>query len=389
MQMSRNTAVCPDWRSLVPVVIVICGSWMASAGATQDPDPSPLFQQSLETSVQKMESEGTRRSPAVAQDSTMHPKPAAPIGTGTEATPGFKCIYELICMSGNPDTLAMWGLEIGIQRAGPDCSEEFDCTTHLETDSGSVCLIWKYVTCGITALPPMPIPVRSTFNRCDCPDLSTMADSPTCQSNTCRVFTCMGSSSCPGGGVITMCHTGPTCGTYTTCGPQATCMFQSTCNEFYPTCKGQTCETRYTCAAFATCPGFLSCTGTPTCGGAPTCRGIISCHGFPTCLSSTTCDGIGNCPLCDCPHQGDINDNDQLDVGDVVSIIHYLFGDALPPQSDTACTHTDRGDIDCDQAHTIIDVVKLIDIVLGGQSQICDPCTGQMVPVSQQAFEKP
>ena len=133
---------------------------------------------------------------------------------GAAADTAMKCIYELVCMSGDADTLAMWGLEIGALRSYNECTDVIWCRSHIETGIGSICLVWKYVACALTDLPELPI----SPTRCDCADLSTMQGSATCESApTCRTFTCEGEASCNGSGLSTMCNMGPTCAMQSTC----------------------------------------------------------------------------------------------------------------------------------------------------------------------------
>jgi hypothetical protein len=62
----------------------------------------------------------------------------------------------------------------------------------------------------------------------------------------------------------------------------------------------------------------------------------------------------------------------------VLALAYHLFGRSGAPYADPTCAHTDRGDLDCSQDHSILDVVRLVEHVFYGRSVICDPCTGQI-----------
>lgn len=308
-----------------------------SAYPATDPAPSPLFDQSLQKSIERME-------PQLAADLPPIASPDLRLQVLSDST--VRCIYELVCASGNPDTLAELGLVVGIRRRGGQCADEYrDCIRHWESGVGSVCLIWQWIGCDTVSLPAIPL---FGWLRCVCDLYSTMAGTATCYNYpTCRTPTCEGMLSCPGQWTPTMACGGPTClgafscnpgsptchdvscadgppqtchmvtcnqtcsgatctgqstcvGTTTcgavatcslnsTCPPEATCAGVSTCEQTctgQATCSSATCGSQYTCQHFPTCGGGYSCDETPTCGYRPTCPG-----GLTTCSTSETCPG--------------------------------------------------------------------------------------------------
>lgn len=395
-ERSRFTRPAPNrvWPWILAAMLLSC--WQVSTvRAAADPSPSPLFDQSLDESLRRMDRERPV-GPVVADE------PAGIEGSYDTTT---ACIYELVCMSGNEDTLAMWELSVGARRTARLCSDDYDCVLYAEIGSGSICLVWQHVGCESTDLPPMPIPFVYRF--CDCDSYSTLPGTSTCEgAPTCRSHSCEGSTSCSGGGTMTMCSGGPTCSTsgnptcdnggvtcgiVMTCIPVSTCLIGQTCGNAptctvetcpgYSTCFAVTCTPNSTCIGVATCltetcVGFSTCIA-PTCPPNPTCGLSNTCNGHPTCPGSATCAGTLGCFLCDCPRKGDINDDGLLNLSDAISLIHYLFGDGPVPPVDSTCAHSDRGDLDCDGRHTILDIVILIDHVLFGSPALCDPCTDQ------------
>lgn len=351
----------------------ICGPSLSAAAV--DPQPSPLYSQSLEESVQRMNSEsvaGKRRE------------------LDTVATPGgvsdttVACIYQLLCAKGNPDTLAQMGLKVGDLRRGARCSNgEHDCIHHVEDTVGSVCLIWQYVTCAPTDLPPMP---ALPFALCPCDSLSTMQATPTCQVYTCRTSTCMGSGggfSCAPQWLETLACGGPTCLGNSTC-EGATCYPELTCQRG-PTCFSTCAPAQSTCSGNPSCDGTATCSF-PTCHPSPTCAGELTC-GFATCMGATcqpnatcigmtTCGYAPTCTRCDCSHLGDVNADGRVNVLDILRYIGRAFlGNERPFPSDMECPGADRGDLDCDGVDTIADLVILIDRTIFGAPKFCNPCT--------------
>ncbi|MEW5875475.1 MAG: hypothetical protein AB1752_09865 [Candidatus Zixiibacteriota bacterium] len=121
-----------------------------------------------------------------------------------------------------------------------------------------------------------------------------------------------------------------------------------------------------------TCPGYASCYR-PTCGDTwTTCGNQATCPSVPTCRAFLTCNTT--CPGCDCPHQGDLNADGYIDAGDVSLLIDFVLGSAHAPASDSLCMGYDRGDLDCDYRHCLLDVVMVIDAVWFGGIEFCDPC---------------
>jgi hypothetical protein len=75
---------------------------------------------------------------------------------------------------------------------------------------------------------------------------------------------------------------------------------------------------------------------------------------------------------CNCPHQGDLNADDVLDLFDVITIIGIAFsGD--PDPRDPLCPTT-RGDVNYDRVTDTFDVIYLISTVFGGGPNPVDPC---------------
>lgn len=75
---------------------------------------------------------------------------------------------------------------------------------------------------------------------------------------------------------------------------------------------------------------------------------------------------------CDCPHQGDTNSDDLIDVFDVIGVIDIAFSGAPDPK-DPACPKT-RADVDNNGAPDVFDVIYLIATAFSGGPNPVDPC---------------
>jgi len=84
-------------------------------------------------------------------------------------------------------------------------------------------------------------------------------------------------------------------------------------------------------------------------------------------------NGIGDaCELCQCPKQGDFDDDGFLTALDLGDMIDALFAGGSDPQ-DPLCPAS-RADIDCDGFATALDLGNLIDHLFAGGPGPCDPC---------------
>jgi hypothetical protein len=90
-------------------------------------------------------------------------------------------------------------------------------------------------------------------------------------------------------------------------------------------------------------------------------------------------DSLGQCKphrSCDCSQHGDVaNDDGILDMLDVMCLVYHLFAGADTTQRDLSCPHVNRGDLDCDNFGTALDLCALIDVVFAGKDMPCQPCT--------------
>ncbi|MBD3299695.1 MAG: hypothetical protein GF341_13645 [candidate division Zixibacteria bacterium] len=75
---------------------------------------------------------------------------------------------------------------------------------------------------------------------------------------------------------------------------------------------------------------------------------------------------------CSCPHQADMNDDDQLDAVDLNAIIQALFFNGADPQ-DLQCPNP-RSDFDCSGETDAVDLNALISTLFFNGSGPCDPC---------------
>ena len=83
--------------------------------------------------------------------------------------------------------------------------------------------------------------------------------------------------------------------------------------------------------------------------------------------------GFGKCkPCCNCPNQGDINDDGVVDVFDVIELINIAFTGGNDPQ-DPCCPIT-RGDVNGDGIVDVFDVIYLIDHAFSGGASPVNPC---------------
>jgi hypothetical protein len=96
--------------------------------------------------------------------------------------------------------------------------------------------------------------------------------------------------------------------------------------------------------------------------------------------SSATAPGIllrlvdGNID-CDCPYDGDVRSDCQIDVLDMSDLIDYIFaGGDQPPNDGPLCPHIDRGDYNCDGQDDALDLAYLIDHIFAGGPCPCNPC---------------
>lgn len=78
--------------------------------------------------------------------------------------------------------------------------------------------------------------------------------------------------------------------------------------------------------------------------------------------------------LCDCPHIGDLDTNNVVDIIDIVMLFNAAFRNAPIPVSDPLCPLTSRADANCDGFIDILDVVVLFNTAFRNQDQRCDPC---------------
>lgn len=279
----NSSALKGLYLSLSLCCVLMCAS--VSAHAADEPLPSPLYQLSLSKSISRMEPQSDSGSSQV--DPRTHD---ITLSSGDSL---MVCVYELICASGNTDTLAALGLSVGLLRRGGSCSGDFDDCARMEVSgSGSVCLVWKWVGCMSTDLPLLDFPPAYPGFDCDCDGMPTLQSTPTCQEPTClNIATCRIALSCPGYSVPTMACGGPTCSPSQTCNGAGTCPPSSTCSPSI-TCPGLgTCTGQSTCTGTATCAG-QTCNGASTC--ADTCEGLPTCSG-PTCEAAETCGFSSTC----------------------------------------------------------------------------------------------
>lgn len=75
---------------------------------------------------------------------------------------------------------------------------------------------------------------------------------------------------------------------------------------------------------------------------------------------------------CNCPRQGDIDNNGSLDVFDVIGIVDITFSGAFDPR-DSGCPAT-RGDVNFDGSCDVFDVIYLIDTCFSGGTPPVNPC---------------
>ncbi len=338
-----------------------CCVWMCvlvSAHAESEPLPSPLYRQSLDESVVRMD--------------RIDYRPADPLlilESRETVDTVLACVYELISFRGSALEVYGLGLWIGSKRRGPLCNTAIECDSLLITGNDSLCISWRLYSCELTTVDTIP------SLSIECLVAPTMGSEPTCNpeytcgySATCKpgMSTCEGNFSCPGAPRTGVCP-GPTCYVYGTCGngtcpPNATCLPGGTCPANSQTCSGGTCGSAATCSYNQTCPP------------RPTCAGVATCD--QTCSGLATCDAQPGCTLCSCPKQGDLNGNGTHDIADLLGIIGRVFFDDRPARQDSNCPHSDRADLSCDGEHTILDIVLWVDYVWRKMpNAICDPCT--------------
>jgi len=471
------------------------------AHSADDPQSSPLFDQSLRQSIDRL-------------DPTAAPLPDSQLPEATDvADTTISCIYELVCVEGDPDSVAELGLVIGMHRKRNSCSSRFNCAQFTQSMIGSLCLSWRFIRCESTDLPPIPgVWMRDYYDACACGGGTTRDASPTCLVPTCIMSTCIGGMTCTGSYVScagaptcdgptcdppTTCDPLPTCGQHTTCSANTTCSatcpvysscaghtacdatctgetcgentcapaascpvgptcygsytcghvtcersttcttchliptceptcFSPTCPDYTTcgttcdgqTCEGSTCSPQFTCDVWistcvgvscdgATCdPSFVTCIGPTclaTCGGGLTCNGetcilystcpdhstcgttcvTSTCSGFvtcgntcvtPTCEQYSTCGYLPNCLLCNCPSQGDLNRDGRLNLIDLLGFLNILMDRPVTYRADATCPAIDRADLNCDDEHTMIDVIIMVDYVFRRVDDRCNPC---------------
>lgn len=244
----------------LPVAAIFCCLLAVSiARASDDPKPSPLFNRSLQISVDRL---AQSPAPAIKQTPARQPLAAnaTPIAAPRASDTIAVCIYELVCANiPTQDLEAQFNLHIGDRRYLGACSTGMDCPDTVAGTLDSLCLIWVFAVCDTTSVELMPLVVGS----CDCDSLATMPGSPTC-----------GDASCPG---------------ISTCGE--TCSPSPTCTDYG------------TCGSLVTCPGYPTCAGTPSCSG-PTCEDVATCF-RATCPPNATCPGVTTCEGETCPGLSD------------------------------------------------------------------------------------
>jgi hypothetical protein len=82
--------------------------------------------------------------------------------------------------------------------------------------------------------------------------------------------------------------------------------------------------------------------------------------------------GIDVSALCDCPHQGDVINDNFIDVFDVIQVIAIAFSGGSD-FTDPACP-TSRGDVNNDGAADVFDVIQIIAVAFSGGT-VTNPCT--------------
>ncbi|HWO57731.1 MAG TPA: alkaline phosphatase D family protein [bacterium] len=78
---------------------------------------------------------------------------------------------------------------------------------------------------------------------------------------------------------------------------------------------------------------------------------------------------------CDCARHGDVAGDDGVaTVFDLVSLIDHVFRGAAAPVRDLVCPHLHRGDLNCDAAADVVDVVLMVQRAFRGGMELCAPC---------------
>jgi hypothetical protein len=77
-------------------------------------------------------------------------------------------------------------------------------------------------------------------------------------------------------------------------------------------------------------------------------------------------------PSCDCPYQGDFDEDMFVTPLDLAAVIDILFASGVDPQ-DPDCPDT-RADMDCDGFATSLDLSVIIDYLFASGPGPCDPC---------------
>ncbi len=252
---AKRCSVSPVSVLLALGAIIQCA--VAASVWAADPQPSPLFKHSLETSVEKMD------------------KTTAPVARIVNAAPSAK---QPVAES---SAQSVDRAELAAVQGGPTFDATPTCVG-FQTCAGSITCA-GYPTCDVTCLGQ---PTCVTFPTCP--------GSPTCDVTCAGTPTCVGFQTCAGS--ITWAG-------YPTC--DATCLDQPTCVTF-PTCNGAP-----TCLGLPTCGFTETCAGQATCGGTATCDAGITCFGQPNCPGpGVSCDSIcgwvveEGCLLLDCDVEG-------------------------------------------------------------------------------------
>jgi hypothetical protein len=81
---------------------------------------------------------------------------------------------------------------------------------------------------------------------------------------------------------------------------------------------------------------------------------------------------LANDGPCDCPYQGDFDEDGYITALDLGALIDVLFA-GVPDVQDPNCP-TSRGDIDCDGFTTALDLAGMIDHLVVSGPGPCDPC---------------
>ena len=88
-----------------------------------------------------------------------------------------------------------------------------------------------------------------------------------------------------------------------------------------------------------------------------------------------------NSYTCDCPSQGDWNDDGIINPLDLSFAVHYVYLErGSAPPSDPHCSAINRGDWDCDGDVDRDDVNLIVEYVYRSGVVPCDPCNCDPYP---------